>query len=526
MNRHWARRGARWLGWGLLGLVLLLVVAAAGLWWWAGQEGSLEWTLRRAAAGQPLESEGVRGSLRSGWHLDRIAWERDGLRLEAEDITLEWQPLALLGRTLRLDQVKVGSVRVIDKRALNDEPLRPPATLALPWRVTVDEVAVAKLAYLGRAGVEASGLAGRYAFDGLTHRLELKSLQLAGGSYQGRATLQALGAMALDAELAGRFASAVPGAKAAVPLQFEARVQGPLAALDARAQLRVPQQGTVAADLPSATATARITPFEAMPLPRGAADFRRLDLAQLWPAAPRTLLSGHVEVAPAGPAAWRLRADVGNGLAGPWDAHRLPVASAQGEGEWRGGTALVKQLRAQLAGGSVEGNGAWEGEGWRFEGRVDQVDPSGLHTSLASLPLTGPVKLAGRGTAIDFDVALQASGAARARKPAPGQDAALQATLGALELREAIARGRWNGAALTLSPLRVRASDALLEGELTLQPAARSGEGRLHLRAPGLQGEASGTLAETRGSGTIALTASDLAQAQQWLRRFPGLRAQ
>jgi translocation and assembly module TamB len=525
LTPRWLRRGALWIWRGLLALVLLVVVAAAGLWWWGGQEGSLEWTLRRVAGSQPLQSEGVHGSLRSGWRIARIAWEQDGLRLEAEDISLEWQPLALLGRTLRLDQVKVGSARVIDKRAVNKEPLRAPTSLVLPWRVTVDELEVRKLAYVGRANVEASGLAGRYAFDGLQHKVELKSLQVAGGSYQGRATMQALGKLALDAELSGRYAAPVPGVVAPVPLQFEAKLQGPLAALDARAQLRVPKAGTAAADLPSATATARITAFEAMPLPRAAADFRRLDLAQFWPAAPRTLLSGRVEVAPAGNDTWRLQADLRNALAGPWDAQRLPVVSAEGEGEWRAGTALLKQLRAKLAGGSVEGKGGWEGEGWRFEGRVDQVDPAGLHSSLASLPLTGPLKLAGRGSDVDFDLALQASGPVRGRKAPAAKDAGLQEAIAALELREAVAKGRWNGDTLTLAPLRLRASDALLEGALSVRIAAGSGEGKLQLRAPGLQGQADGTLSETRGSGTFTLAAADLAQAQQWLRRFPGLRA-
>ncbi|MCG2594172.1 translocation/assembly module TamB domain-containing protein [Ramlibacter sp. XY19] len=519
ITRH-ARRVLAWTWRGLLGVLLLLVVSVAGLWWWAGQEGSLEWTLRRVAAGRPLTSEGVRGSLRAGWHIDRIVWEQDGLRLEAQDISLEWQPLALLGRTLRLDQVRVGSARVTDTRAVSNEPLKPPTALVLPWRVTVDEVVVAKLAYVGRTKVEASALAGRYAFDGIQHDLDLKSLQFAGGNYQGKGTLQARGAMELDAKLGGTYAAAVPGAKAPVPLQFDAQLKGPLAQLDANAQLRVARAGSATADLPSATATARITAFDPMPVPQGAADFRRVDLAQFWPAAPRTLLSGHVEVAPLAAGAWKLQADVRNGLAGPWDAQRLPVESAKAEGEWRGGTALVKQLRAQLAGGSVAGEGAWEGDGWRFEGRVDDVDPAGLHTSLASLPLTGPLKLAGRGSEVDFDVALQAQGAVRARKGSGD----LQQALAALELREVVAKGRYSGEALTLKPLRVRTSDALLEGDLVLQLASLGGEGKLQLRAPGLQAQAGGTLAETRGNGSITLAANDLATAQQWLRRFPMLR--
>ena len=136
------RRVLRWLALGLGTVAVLFLLSVGGLWWWAGQEGSLEWTLKRIARGQPLETDGVHGSLRTGWKIARLAWERDGLRLEARDITLDWQPVALLGRTLRLQSLHVGSARVIDKRAASKEPLRAPASVALPWRVVVCQMRI------------------------------------------------------------------------------------------------------------------------------------------------------------------------------------------------------------------------------------------------------------------------------------------------------------------------------------------------------------------------------------------------
>ena len=525
------RRGLHWTSGVLLALGLLIVLAGAGLWWWAGQEGSLEWVLQRAAKGQPLQSEGVHGSVREGWRIDRMVWEKDGLRVEALDITLEWQPLALLNRTLRVDEVGVGTVRVTDTREKDDEPLTPPESLRLPLRVTVDELVVGTIVYDGTTDVEAGALTGSYAFDGLRHRVKIDSLQLAGGEYKGEGTVLALQPMTLQVQLAGRAQAPVPGVQDAVTLVFEAGADGTLRDFEAKAQLRVPQAGVTSGDLPQATATARITPFEPMPVPQGAADFRHLDVGQFWPAAPRTALSGHVAVTPRGTATWQLTADVRNAIPGPWDAGRLPVASARAEGEWRSGTALVRSLQAQLGGGSVEGNGAWEGGGWNFTGRVDDVDPSQLHGAMAPLPLSGPVLARGEAGAVDFDVALAAGAARRAapaRKRAAGNesDTSEQAAwLGALELREAMAKGRYAGDTITLEPLRVRTSDALLEGQLVLQLEAMAATGRLALRAPGLRGQASGSIAESRGQGTLELASGDLAQAQQWLRRFPGVGA-
>lgn len=518
-----AARAAHWTVRVLMGLALLLVVTAAGLWWWAGQEGSLEWLLRRVAGGGvPLHSDGVKGAVRGEWQIQRISWERDGLRLEAEDIRLRWNPIALLNRTLQLDTVQVARARVVDGRPKTDEPLKPPQHLRLPWVVRVDELQVGRLQVQGRTPVEASGLSASYAFDGLRHRVGLKSLQLAGGEYRGEATLLANAPLTLDAKLSGLFQAPVPGSDERVPLAFQLQAQGPATGIDARAQLQVQGARPNAGELPAATATARIAPFDEMPLPRAAADFRQLDLAMFWPAAPRTLLSGHLEVAPAGASNWRLRADVRNAAPGSWDAKRLPVSTAKGEGEWRGGTALVKSMQAEVGGGTVAGSGGWKAQGWTFDGRIDDVDPSQVHRSLAPLPLTGPVKLSGEGKAVAFDVSVQAAPARRAARR-NGDDIA--AAAGALELRSADATGRWAGDALTLSQLRVRTSDASLEGQLELQLAGQAGSGKLQLRAPGLNANAQGSIAPARGQGSADIGSLDLAQAQRWLARWPGLGA-
>lgn len=508
---------ARWIVRIVLGLVLALVLAAAGLWWWSGQEGSLDWLLRHVAGGGALRSEGVHGAFRGAWHIDRIAWERDGLRLEAEDVRLQWEPVALLGRTLQLRQLQVARARVIDRRPATGQPLAPPRSLQLPWRVEVRQLQVGQLAYEGRFQLAGSGLAGRYAYDGVQHRARLDALHLAGGDYRGDASLLAVAPFTLDADLAGRFQAPLPGRDERVPLQFQLRAQGPLAGFDANAQLQVVERVANAGALPQATASARVTPFASMPVPRGAADLRQVDLAMFWPAAPSTLLSGHVEVRPQAAQAWLLRFDLRNDRAGPWDRHRLPLAQARGEGEWRDGTALVRSVDAQVGGGRIAGHGEWTGAGWQFRGQVDAVDPAQVLAALAPVPLTGPMKLHGEARTVDFDVALQA-GAPRARQPGAA------AVAGAMELREIAARGRWTGDALSLPQLHLRSSDAALDGHVDVALPLRSGAGELRLHAPGLQAQASGTLAETRGQGRAEVQASDIALARRWIARWPGLQ--
>lgn len=500
----------------LAGFGLLLALVAALLWWWAGREGSLEWILRRVTQGVPMETQGIRGSVRGGWQIDRVVWEREGLRLVAEDIRLEWQPVALIDRTLQLERVQVARVRVTDTRPPSGEPLKPPENLRLPWLVRVERLEVGSLAYEGRMAFEAGPLAARYAFDGRNHEAQVESLQVAGGSYRGRLVLLAAEPLDVDAQLEGWLAAPVPGG-ARVPVVVQAKAKGPMRAVAAEAQLRVARGRPDAPGAPSATASAQVMPFAAMPVPRAQADVRHLDLALFWPAAPRTDLSGQLEVQPAGSERYRLQAELRNAAAGPWDQQRLPVSELRGAGEWRGGVALVQSLAAQAGGGSIEGSGAWEGEGWRFDGKVAQVDPARLHTRLAPVPLSGPLKLSGAGKAVAFDVALQAGA------PRRGSGDAMAAAAGAMELRDIVAKGQWSGDAVSVAPLRVRTSDALLEGEGRYQLAARAGEGKFSLRAPGLQARASGSSSETRGQGNAEIEASDLAQAQRWLARWPGM---
>lgn len=516
MRAH-AATALRWTIRVLVGLALLLALAAAALWWWAGQEGSLQWILQRIGRSTPLHSEGVQGAFRGTWHIDRIAWERDGIRLEAEDIRLEWQPLALLEHTLRLEHVAVARARVVDTRPRTDTPLVEPTDLRLPWRVDVERLQVGSLSYEGRVQLAGSGLDARYVYDGLNHRVELAALGFAGGNYRGRMVMLARAPFTLDGSIAGNVAAPVPGVAQPVPLAFDLQAQGPARAIAARVRLQAGAAG--AATLPQATASAQIHPFERMPVPQAVADFQQVDARLFWPQAPHTLLSGHVQVQPEAKDQYLLQADVRNAAAGPWDAQRLPVTTLQLAGEWRDGSALLQSLAADAGGGHVAGSGRWRGRGWSFEGRVADVDPARLHTQLAALPLSGPVKLAGEGQKVDFDLDLRTQSPRGTRAPGLAADA------GALQLRDVLAQGRWSGTALTLAQLQVRTSDASLEGAGEWQPAARAGSGHLQLEAPGLEGKAQGQLAPTSGRGTLELAARDLAQARRWLARWPGAGA-
>ena len=522
MIGSWIKRGLNWLVFAAAGLLTVLVLAAGAFWWWAGTEGSLAWTLQQLGRWQPVQAEGVRGSLRSGLFVDRLRWEQEGLTIEAREVRLEWKPLALLTGELHLDELGARSVRIEDRRP--PKPGAAPTSLALPVHPVIDDLRIGSIEWVTPANsVVLSDLIAHYRFTGQQHQLQLDRLRWQSGAYRGRASVGADGALHVNALLEGRFPAALPGSADPLPLDFSVTLLGPLADLQAQGRLQVgtgsPAAGT------RATATARLTPWAEQPVPQAQADLQELDLGAFWGQAPHTSLSGQVRVQPAGPDAWSLSADLTNSMPGPWDRDRLPLDELSAQGEWRGsGELLVRRLQAQVGGGAVRASGQWrDAGGWTMAGELAGVNPAAVYSAMAAVPLSGSADATGEGDAIAFEVDLRARAAReRAAKPAPGS---LAATLGALELRQAAARGRWNDGLLSLPQLEVQTADAILRAAVEVRPQTLAGSGQATLRAPGLQASIDGRVAERDGGGSLRLASSDLAAALAWLKRLPGIPA-
>lgn len=554
--RRWLKAAARAVG----GVVALAVGFTGVLWWWAGTEGSLDTALRWAGQSQPLKFERATGSLRAGGHIDQLHWQQDGITVDARDVSLSWQAWSLLQGTLKLNRFAVASVQVINERPPAATPTTPPNALGLPLRIALDEFSVGQLDYAGKTAFAASAIAGNYLYTGLQHQLDLKSVEFANGRYSGHAALTATSPLTLEASLTGALAVAVPNNPASVPLAFQATASGLLTELQVKAELQMTQapaaDAKTPAPQPQASATARVMPWAAQPLPQADATFRDLDIAALLPDMPKTLLTGNASVRPLDglPAAaspgWGLQVQLANALPGPWDQQRLPLEKLDTQGEWRNGAALVKSLKARLGGGEVLASGEWgpaapagnpaaaapaaPEPAWKLNATLQHINPAQLHTQLAPFPLNGRADLSAQGAITRFDASVQAvPGAAKpgqqGNRPAPRTHSGQNNFLRQLRLRDAQVTGNWTpqpaGGTLALSALRVRTDDAELSGQLEVQPAAKGGQGKLTLSAPGLDGRVNGELRQTRGSGELSLRGRDAAQALRWLQKLPGMPA-
>ncbi len=515
-SKPWRRAAA-----GLLALALLLLGAGGALWAWAGSEGSLATVLRWAGARVPLGAEQVSGSLRAGGRAGRLTWDDNGLRVEVEQAELRWTPAALLRRTLHLRTLAAARITITGHGPDSEPSAGPPASLALPLRIRVDALRVGELRWAGPPAQVLTDIAARYDYDGARHRFQLDQAQFDAGRYRAQATLAAQAPLTLDLALDGTLAAPVPSADAPLPLTLRATLRGPLA--DLAAQAEVQADAHASADAPRLQASARLAPWAAQPLPEAHATVRDFDAGALWHQAPRTRLSGRVDLAPLAAAGWAITADLANADSGPWDRQRLPLQSLQADLRWQDGAATVRTLGAQLAGGTLRAEGRWAPAAdapWRIDAHASGIDPARLHTQLAALPLDGSARVQGTGAAIDFDLALQA------RAAAPSGDA-LTRQWQALRLQAASARGQWAGGLLTLRQLQLRTDAAEIAGsaQLHLAAAAPGGSADLRLRAPGLTAAVQGELQPTRGGGTLRAQASDGARLLAWARTLPGAGA-
>ena len=219
----------------------------------------------------------------------------------------------------------------------------------------------------------------------------------------------------------------MPGGGAqGVALSVTASAKGPLTdlAVKADAQAKVPDADNP--NPPHATVTARVTLWGPQPVPKADAVFADFDAGALWPAAPKTQLTGELHVTPTQPAAgttagWHLDADIANKAAGPWDKKRLPLTQLRAVGDWQDGVATIDDLEARLGGGTVQAHGKYAlpkstagapapaaaasaastasapppGSGtpgsaalsaaadWRVEAKLDNINPAELYSTLA-----------------------------------------------------------------------------------------------------------------------------------------------
>ena len=174
---------------------------------------------------------------------------------------------------------------------------------------------------------------------------------------------------------AGDGVSASTGDATMADWTAQASANGPLAQFDLRATLRgtALRGGSMA---PSLDVDAAITPLQAWPLGRLRLRTQALDLSALASKAPRTALTGRVDIdsrSLAGPVAATVELD--NATPGRWDDGRVPLRRLQARlrsPDNKRDRLVIEDFDAQLA-NAAEAAGRWRGSG-QWAGQQLQVD--------------------------------------------------------------------------------------------------------------------------------------------------------
>ena len=525
---------------GLLTMAVLLVGALLlALWVWTDSDTSLATALQQSSrylpAGQVLVAEDVRGTLRKGGHIGLLRWEKNGLVVEARQIDLTWQPLALLDRRLQLDSLHVAQLSVDNQSPAS--PAAPLDNLLLPFRVNLTFV-IDALHWAG--ALQATHLSGRYQFEGTRHALTLEGAQLAAGQYQAQASMLAQAPLTLEIQVQGEVQAPLPGNAPPLPLAATASVHGHLAGPDALlevlAEVRpataaspntAPRIDAKAAAPMQAKLAAKISPWAAQPIVKADATFNDLNLAALWPNAPQTRLTGNAAVQPdtttAAPSSWLVQGNLTNRLSGPWDQRRLPVDAAQANLSFSDGQWQVQSLTADLAGGRLAVQGQLTGaigsrsktaatRNWQADATLKNINPAALHSQLAAARIDGQLHATATPQAIEFDTRLQPS----AKQPNASR-------LQGLHLKNATAKGRWADGTLSLQTLQLQTSDAQMQGQIDVHLASKATRGQMQLTLPGGQTQVRGQLSAQTGAGEFSFNVIDAAKASHWLATLLGM---
>lgn len=508
-------------------LIALLALTAA-LWLWSASDSSLATLLTRLQrflpAGQTLEVKDVRGSLRAGGHIGWLRWQQGDLTVEAQDVSVAWTLAPLFNKQLRLGELSVASLTIVDQgNSADAPPPAPPTDLRLPITLEVP-FKLARLSWTGATTLQATELSGLYHYDGQAHALEQGRGRVATGSYQLSGQLQAMAPMALALQAQGLVQTTLPSSQQPLTVTATAQLTGQLAGPDAVLALQASLKPVVTAgaavqpkpsEAMQAEVSAELAPWQAQPIIRGQAQWRGLDLAALWPQAPNTQLSGDASVTPDGQA-WQGRLTLANARPGSWNQQRLPLNSVQADLRYDQAQWTLQSLQAKAAGGSITGSGDFTDGQWQGVAELQQVNPSAIDTRLASSALSGKLQMRQSPAGIAFEANLAATPTQGKIKPAP-------TSLGNLRLQGLQAQGLWATPQLSLSALSVDLEDAHLEGSLAYHLNTQAAQGKLAFSLPGLQGVLNGRLASQEGQGTLGLQMRDAHLTSQWLTRWPAL---
>ncbi|MCZ2290566.1 MAG: translocation/assembly module TamB domain-containing protein [Burkholderiales bacterium] len=382
----------------LLAAILAAVLGAAALWLLRSPEGT-SWLLARIPG---LEVTGSEGALLSDRFAARrlvVRWDKNQQHVAIDGLVgegLQWHWHPAPGKWIGLDVARLQARRVeVDTGPAGPRPIEMPATLDLPLRIQIEQASVDEL--------QIDTLPAMRTVQGQRLRL----WQDRDGGYEAET-------LALEVDRARVSGAVLLGARAPFPLRMQARIDsrgqdpawdaevqasGPLARFELQARLRGTSASRGAA-APALDVQATITPLQAWALGRLQLSTQALDLRALASSAPRTALSGRMDIdtqSMDGPLAASV--DLENAQPGRWDEGRVPARRLHARLRSPAGDRsrlLIESFDVQFARGAEnagrwQGSGAWLNDQLQIQSTIDGLQPQRLDGRAATMELSGPL---------------------------------------------------------------------------------------------------------------------------------------
>jgi len=366
------------------------IVAATA---WLGSSQGLAWAARKVVqlGGGAVTVEGIEGSLLGEVRGRRLQILGGNFRLEADMFVLNWQPAALLRGGLHFGRASATTLRY---QSLSTAPAKPPASLALPFDLSIAALEISRLEIGGLPAIDNLRLG--YSGGRTTHDIRLLQTQSAGWNVDGTLQIATLSPFPITGQL-----QAVRDATTRA-LQARATVTGTLEEL----QIAITGSGRGATMQSSAV----LHPYAEQPVARFEAQARELDLSAWATELPRTRLTVDANAQTIDSRlTGTLRAE--NAAAGTQDSGRLPLSAISAHYSGSGRDWTLPALELQVSGGGrITGSAALRGDNGTMDVQLRDIDPARIDSRLRPVRVSGTAKLSGNTKAQQVTARLDGAG--------------------------------------------------------------------------------------------------------------------
>ncbi len=337
---------------GLLALVLLAALLM-GLLAWLTSASGLRWLSDKPLqfGSTHLELQDVRGSLWGELRVARLQVQSPSAAVDAREVHLRWNPLALLrsARRVEIQQLSIRRLDVTLSPGASPGPPALPQSLSLPVQLHVAQLDIGQLR-VGAPGSLKDFGALRASLDagGGAARVQAHATAPWGWG-QARITL----GLQRPFSVGGMLQATLRLHKDTLTLA--AQPSGSLQALRL--------QGTASARRTQARFDASLAPFSTVPLRSARVRASDVDPARLAPGLPTAAIDAQLDLQPSNAQDVRGSLRLQNARPGPVSAGLVPLRSVQAALRVQAGSLRVDQLRAGLAGGGqLTGRASWREE--------------------------------------------------------------------------------------------------------------------------------------------------------------------